>query len=86
MTNVIPFVPRAVEKVEEEMSQPIKIDWANFTPMFTVNQIEPGGFVEVDGLVPMEIAALLLKALEDFKAKRAAATKAKRAGKKKRTG
>lgn len=82
MTNIIPFVPRVVERAEEEMPQPIKIDWANFTPLFTVNQIEPGGFVEIDGIVPMEIAVLMLKGLEDHKAKRTAAGKAKRVSKK----
>jgi len=66
------------------MARLIKIDWAKIDPIFSVTHIEPGGFAKIDGLVPMEIALLMLEGVEAYRAKRAAATKAKRAGKKKR--
>ncbi|GLR91302.1 hypothetical protein [Bradyrhizobium iriomotense] len=87
MTNIIPFVPRIVKRAEEEMPQVEKIDWSTFPPTFSVSQVEPGGFAEIEGLVPMEIARLMLEGLEAYKAKRtpAAKTKAKSsAGKKRR--
>ncbi|TFW55805.1 hypothetical protein CT676_38525 [Bradyrhizobium sp. MOS001] len=85
MSNIIPFVPRVVKKAEEEMPQVKKIDWSTFPPTFSFSQIEPGGFAEIEGLVPMEVAILLLEGLEAYKAKRASAVKTKRsAGKKKR--
>jgi hypothetical protein len=86
MTNIIPFVLRSVERVEEDMPHVEKTDWATFEPTFRFGQVESGGFAEIEGLVPMEIALLMLKGLEEFKAKRASAAKTKRtAGKKKRS-
>ena len=84
MTNVIPFVPRIVERAEEDMPRPIKIDWAKFEPTFSVRQIEPGGFAQIEGLVPMEIARLMLESVESYGTKRAAASKAKRTACKKK--
>ncbi|OSI69925.1 hypothetical protein [Bradyrhizobium canariense] len=84
MSNIIPFVPRIV-KAEEEMPQVEKIDWSKFPPTFKFDQVEPGGFAEIEGLVPMEIALLMLNGLEAYKAERASAVKTKRsAGKKKK--
>ena len=86
MTNIIPFVPRIVERAEEEMPRQIKIDWANFEPVFSIKQIEAGGFADIEGLVPMEIALLMLERIQSYKTKRATASQAKRkTGKKKRT-
>ncbi|MGQ2186080.1 hypothetical protein ACT4MK_22385 [Bradyrhizobium barranii] len=89
MTNIIPFVPRIVKRAEEEMPQGEKIDWSTFEPIFRFGQVESGGFAEIEGLVPMEIALLMLNGLEAYKAKRAAAAKTKKtkntAGKRKRT-
>ncbi|MGY4428462.1 hypothetical protein ACVWWO_000939 [Bradyrhizobium sp. F1.13.1] len=85
MSNIIPFVPRIVKKAEEEMPHVEKIDWSKFPPTFRFDQVEPGGFAEIEGLVPMEIALLMLNGLEAYKAERASAAKTKRsAGKKKR--
>jgi hypothetical protein len=85
MSNIIPFIPRIVKRAEEEMPQVENIDWSTFPPTFRFDQIEPGGFAEIAGLVPMEIAVLMLKGVEAYKAKQAAAVKTKRsAGKKKR--
>jgi hypothetical protein len=86
MTNIIPFVPRIVERVEEEMPRVEKTDWATFEPTFRFGQVESGGFAEIEGLIPMEIALLMLKGLEEYKANREAAANAKKtAGRKRRT-
>ncbi|MCS3929599.1 hypothetical protein M2175_004630 [Bradyrhizobium elkanii] len=89
MTNIIQFVPRIVKRAEEEMPQAEKIDWSTFPPTFSFSQIEPGGFAEIEGLVPMEIALLMLNGLEAYKARRESAAKTKKtkntAGKRKRT-
>jgi len=65
---------------------PPKIDWATAEPTFRFGQVESGGFAEIEGLVPMEIALLMLNGIEAYNAKRAAAaeTKAKRTGGKKK--
>lgn len=84
MSNIIPFVPRIVKRAEEEMPQVEKIDWSTFDPCFKFAQVESGGFAEIEGLVPMEIALLMLNGIEAYKAKRASAAKPKKAASKKK--